>query len=74
MGHRRTLITAPTAAKLVSPLPLLPPRVLPLSLAPSVTILTCKALTITALTLATPPAFINTLTSTHPGGPTAAQS
>ncbi len=72
-GHPRTPSTAPTAARPVSPRPRQLPRLQPLSPAPSVTILTSRAPTITTLTLATLLASTSTPTSTHPGGPTAAR-
>lgn len=74
MARPHTLITAPTVARLVSHQPHQLPRPLPLSPAPSVTILTFRAPTITTLTLAILLAFISIPTSIHPGGPTAAQS
>lgn len=73
-GHPHTPITAPTVARPVSLQPRQLPRLQRLSPAPSVTILTSRAPTITTLTLATLPASTSTLTSTRPGGPTAARS
>lgn len=73
-GHPHTLITAPTVARPVSLRPRQLPQLQRLSPAPSVTILTSRAPTITTLIPATLPASTSILTSTHPGGPTVAQS
>lgn len=72
-GRPHTPITR-TAARPASPRPRQLRRLQRPSPAPSVTILTSRAPTITTLTLATLPASTSTLTSTHPGGPTAARS
>lgn len=73
-GHPHTMIMAPTAARPVSLQPRQLPRLQHLSPAPSVTILTSRAPTITTLTPGTLPVSTSIPTSTRPGGPTAARS